>query len=124
MSADSELPSGYSHLLSRRRSDVSSIIPLMGRPRPMKRGFISVRLGITLIAASAQMGFGQDPSLIVADTAFRQALAHSDAAGLGKLLDPDSKWIDRGGRVMSKAQVLRGMPKPIIGNEKDAENRA
>src|SRR5579862_4244380 len=99
-----------------------------------ERGRWAASVGIILFAA-VSAGFGQGPDIYdpdpvavlgiaSADAAFLQAIAHGSTAGVENLLDTEVTWTDAGGRVQSKAQVLRGIPKPVITtNLKDAETR-
>lgn len=101
----------------------------------MGAGSLGVPLSIILVAATAPTGFSQNPDfynpepaavlgLARADLAFEQAVARSDAAGVDRLLDADFTWTDRSGKVQSRTQVLREIPKPLITpNAKDAETR-
>ncbi len=59
-----------------------------------------------------------------ADTAFAQAVANADKSTLEKLLDAEFTWTNAQGRVQTRAQVLRKIPKAAITNAKDAESKA
>ena len=76
-----------------------------------------------LFLAATATAFGQDASLKQADAAFAQALATSDKSSLEKLLDPDFTWTTYDGRVHTKAQVLKDLPKPAITGAHDAESK-
>jgi len=98
-------------------------------------GSLGVPIAIILIAATAPPGLGQDPDLYnpdpvallglaSADISFVQAVAHGGTAGVEKLLDADFTWTDAGGKVQSRTQVVREIPKPLITpNGKDAGTR-
>ena len=58
-----------------------------------------------------------------ADTAFVGAVTNADQAALQKLLDADFTWTNAVGKLQTKAQVLREMPKMAIANAKDAESK-
>ena len=92
-----------------------------------------VPLGIILIAATTLTGFGQDRDLYnqepvevlrvaEADFQFVQAVAHSDTAGVEKVLDADFTWTSADGAVHSRSEVLHQLPKTAILNEKDEES--
>ena len=64
-----------------------------------------------------------------ADRAFAQAVANADKSALEKLLDADFTWTSADGRIQTKAQVLRELPKAAIPNatitgRKDVESKA
>jgi hypothetical protein len=64
-----------------------------------------------------------DPGMLQADRAFVDALAKTDATALAKLLDADFTWT-AGGATRTKAEVLRGLPKPAIADEKAAAHQS
>jgi Domain of unknown function (DUF4440) len=65
----------------------------------------------TLLTAARPAAAADDPAVLAADQTFVQAAAKSDAAALGKVLDPDFVWIDANGKVEKRAQVLGSVPK-------------
>ena len=99
----------------------------------MEMGSLSLPIALILMAATAPAGFSQHPDLYSpepaalrrvasADTAFLRALAQGGPAGMEKLLDAGFTWTGAGGKVQSRAQVLRQIPKPLIPAEaKDAQ---
>jgi hypothetical protein len=107
----------------------------MGGLRSRAVGCTGVPLALILIAATAPTAYGQnrdrydpDPVALLgiasADAAFVQAIAHAGAAGIDKLLDANFTWTDARGKVQSRAQVLRQIPKPLIATTaNDAETR-
>lgn len=80
-------------------------------------------VGVAILAATAATGFGQDANLMRADTAFAEAVIKADNAALEQLLDAEFTWANGVGKVQTKAQVLREMPKIAITNAKDADRR-
>lgn len=81
-------------------------------------------LSIGLWCALAGSGVSaNDREMLQADRAFVQAVAHSDKAALGKLLDADFTWTDSGGKTESRARVLQALPKPMIEDESGAEQK-
>jgi hypothetical protein len=80
-------------------------------------------MAIAILATTSAAGFAQDAGLIQADTAFVEAVTNADKATLEKLLDADFTWTNAGGKVQTKAQVLRKMPRMPIADAKDAESR-
>ena len=59
-----------------------------------------------------------------ADAAFVQAAARADGTALENLLDADFIWIDAAGRMQTKGQVLRELPRMAISSAAFAETRA
>jgi hypothetical protein len=84
----------------------------------------NAHVAIVLLAGTALAVFGQDPNMTRADTAFAQAVAKSDRSALEKLLDADFTWTNAGGKVRTKAQVLRELPKAANMDAKNAESKA
>jgi hypothetical protein len=56
-----------------------------------------------------------------ADQAFVQAVATSDQPALEKLLDTDFTWTDFEGKTLTKADILRNIPKSAITDENQAQ---
>src|SRR5579864_8509387 len=54
-----------------------------------------------------------------ADHAFLEAVAKGDHAALDTLLDMGFTWTDAAGKTLSRAQVLREIPKPLISDAQD-----
>jgi hypothetical protein len=84
----------------------------------------NANVAIVFLAGTALAVFGQDPNMTRADTAFAQAVAKSDRSALEKLLDADFTWTNAGGKVRTKAQVLRELPKTAIPDARSAESKA
>jgi uncharacterized protein DUF4440 len=57
------------------------------------------------------------------DTALVETVTNADKAALEKLLDADFTWTNAGGKVQTKARVLREIPKMAITNAKDSESK-
>jgi len=81
-------------------------------------------VAILLLAVVAPALFGQDANMMRADRAFALAIAKADYSALEKLLDVDFTWTRAAGKVQSRAQILKEMPKTAIANTKDAGSRA
>lgn len=77
-------------------------------------GGIFAALGGSLVAADANQ------TALQADRAFVNAAAKRDTAALDKLLDADFTWTDAAGKTLTRAQVLRNPPKPLIADESSA----
>jgi hypothetical protein len=78
---------------------------------------------IVLLVGTAAAVIGQDAGMKQADTAFVQAVAKADPSALEKVLDADFTWTNADGKVQTKAQVLRELPKTSIANEPSAESK-
>ncbi len=61
--------------------------------------------------------------MMQADAAFAQALAKADKSALEKLLDADFIWTDSRGKVETKAEVLRELPRAAVLDAKGMRNR-
>jgi Domain of unknown function (DUF4440) len=81
------------------------------------------RIAIVLLAGAAATAFGQDPTMMQADTAFVRAVAHADRHTLEGLLDPTLTWITAAGKVQTKSQVLKELPQVAIGTDQKAESK-
>jgi hypothetical protein len=57
-----------------------------------------------------------DRPALEADHAFLEAAAKGDHAALDALLDGGFTWTDAAGRTLTRTQVLREMPKPLISD--------
>jgi hypothetical protein len=82
------------------------------------------RIAIVFLATLSLVAFGQDVNMTHADAAFTQAVAMADKSALGNLLDADFTWTDATGKVQTKAQILREVPKGAITNAENAESKA
>src|SRR5260370_9282623 len=66
---------------------------------------------------------GDDEVVLQADRAFVQAIAKSDKASLGKLLDADFAWTNSEGKTQTKAEILQDLPTPVSGYDAEAKER-
>ena len=79
-------------------------------------GAMMVTLPSLRVAAVAD-----EPSLLQMDNEFVQAAAKDDKAAVGKLLDSDFTWTDADGKTRARADVLKSLPTPALGNETGAQ---
>jgi hypothetical protein len=86
------------------------------------RGF-RARVAFVFLAGTVPTVLGQDANMTYADAAFTQAIANADKPALEKVLDADFTWTNAGGKVQSKAQVLRNLPRGEITNP-NAESKS
>jgi Domain of unknown function (DUF4440) len=98
----------------------------------MTRGFARLVLAMTTIALGAPVIAptvgplalaGEDQAALQADREFAQAVAKSDKAGVGKLLDKDFTWTDSEGNSFNRSEVLESLPKPGLTDETTASRR-
>jgi hypothetical protein len=80
-------------------------------------GAACVALAVWPVAAA-----GDDQAVLEVDRAFLQAAAKADASTLGKLLDAEFTWTDSDGKTETKADVLKGAPKPSIADESNTQS--
>jgi hypothetical protein len=66
---------------------------------------------------------GEDEAVLQQDHAFVQAIAKSDKASLGKLLDMDFTWTDSEGKTRTRTEVLQNLPTPTSGYDAEAKER-
>src|SRR5579871_6912422 len=95
-----------------------------------RRGF-NVRL--TLLRAVLALGLAtsssaithaassEDQAILQVDHQFVQAV--NGGSGLAGLLDSDFTWTDSTGATKSHADVLKSVPQPALGDEKDATTK-
>src|SRR5690348_8389070 len=76
-----------------------------------------------LLSVGRPAAAADDPGVLAADRDFVQAVAKSDSAALGKLLDADFVWIDASGKTADRAKVLGGVPKSDASGASGAETR-
>jgi hypothetical protein len=79
---------------------------------------------IAFVLAAIVPVYGQDATLMLADSAFVQAVAKLDHIALENLLDTGFKWTSADGTVQTRSEVLQKLPASAIASEKDAESRA
>src|SRR5215471_10064615 len=58
-----------------------------------------------------------DQAVLQADRKFVQAAALQNGSLLARLLDDDFTWTDADGETLTTAEVLQGVPKPVLGDE-------
>jgi hypothetical protein len=80
-------------------------------------------LGGMLAAGALQRGVAadEDKTFLQADHEFVQAAASGNKATVGKLVDADFTWTDTEGKTQTRAEVLKSLPTPSLGNESGAE---
>jgi hypothetical protein len=80
-------------------------------------------LGGMLAAGALQRGVAadEDKTFLQADHEFVQAAASGNKATVGKLVDADFTWTDAEGKTQTRAEVLKSLPTPSLGNESGAE---
>jgi hypothetical protein len=83
----------------------------------------NLEIAIAILATTRALGFAQDGGLMRADAAFVEAATKADTAALEKLLDADFTWTNAMGKVQTKGQVLREIPRMAIADAKDAESK-
>jgi hypothetical protein len=96
----------------------------MRRPLKKLKGLAGTLLYIGLPCAAAGHPLTAaegDSAVMQADHQFVQAATKADAAALGKLLDPDFAWTDTEGKTLAAEEVLRAVPKDVLGDEGGAE---
>src|SRR5437016_14511094 len=59
----------------------------------------------------------QDPAADAAEKAFLVATNKGDAAALANLLDANFVWIAANGKTLNRADTLKAVPKPALGDE-------
>jgi hypothetical protein len=76
----------------------------------------------TINAARPVAGIADDQQAVLrADHDLVHALEGADKVEVENLLDADFTWISTDGRDQSREDILQALPKPIIGNERDAK---
>jgi len=82
-----------------------------------------VAVGVMLATQSGwrAMAATDEPSLLQIDNDFVQAVSKHDMATLGRLLDADFTWTDGDGKTRARADVLKSLPTPALGNETGAQ---
>jgi hypothetical protein len=85
---------------------------------------IGILFGIfTAMTRNQVAAAGDDEAVLQADHAFVQAIAKSDKASLGKLLDADFAWTDSEGKTQTKTETLQNLPTPAGGYDAEAKER-
>jgi hypothetical protein len=80
-------------------------------------------VGTLLVLLSSRPVLATDKyqEVLQADRAFLQAIAKSDTPALEKLLDTDFTWTRADGTTESRSEILKGLPKPLLGEEADTK---
>jgi hypothetical protein len=73
-------------------------------------------VAVLLYAAGAMVLRGQEApaAMLQADQAFVEAIDRGDSAALDRLLDADFTWTDSNGKTLTKAGVLKNIPRSAI----------
>jgi len=61
-----------------------------------------------------------ESSVLQADREFVQAASKDDKARIATLVDTDFSWTDADGKTQSRAEILKSLPTPALGNEAGA----
>jgi Domain of unknown function (DUF4440) len=85
-------------------------------------GFLFFLLCLTMPSLRG-MAIAEEAAVAQSDREFVQAVAKGDAAAVGKLLDPDFTWTDGGGKMRTRAEVIRSLPKLALGDEAGAHEQ-
>lgn len=64
---------------------------------------------------------GDDQAILQGDHEFVQASGKGDNATVARLLDGDFTWTDSDGKTQTRAEVLKSLPEPALGNESGAQ---
>jgi hypothetical protein len=62
-----------------------------------------------------------NPAVMQVDREFVQAAGKGDAAAIAKMLDAEFTWTDTEGKILAAEEVLRGLPKDALGDERGVE---
>jgi ketosteroid isomerase-like protein len=76
---------------------------------------------LAVMPSSPAAAAGDDQAVLQADNEFVQAVGKRDTATVGSVLDADFTWTDAEGKTQSRAEVLRSLPTPALGNESGAQ---
>jgi hypothetical protein len=69
-----------------------------------------------VMALIGVMAHGADQTALDADRALVQAVAASDKAAVGRLLDPEARWTDRAGNTRDKTAAVAHLPSSTAGD--------
>jgi hypothetical protein len=79
-------------------------------------------LGVLLVLGSASvLASDSGEAALAADHEFVQALEKSDTAALDKLLDSDFTWTRADGTTETRSEILKTLPKSLLGAEADTK---
>ena len=85
---------------------------------------VALMLGCILAAATGKpAAAASEQDVLQADHALVQAIGSADMKALGGLLDSNFTWTDSAGKVLTKAEVLKGLPAPAAGYDAEAKER-
>jgi hypothetical protein len=92
-------------------------------PRVTNALALSVVLGgiLAFLSLNSDAAAPDEPSLLQIDNEFVQAAAKDDKTAVGRLLDMDFTWTDAGGKTRARADILKSLPTPALGNETGAQ---
>jgi hypothetical protein len=78
--------------------------------------------GMSLAAAPSKevTAAGDEQSVLQTDRAFVEAATTGDKTTLATLADSDFTWTDAEGKTQSRAEILKSVPKPALGDESGA----
>jgi len=96
----------------------------MNQSKRLDKSDLRPGLVMLFFGAMAATAFGQNAGMMEADTAFAQAVETANKSALEKVLDADFTWTDAAGKVQTKAQVLRELPKSAFTNARNAESKS
>jgi hypothetical protein len=82
-------------------------------------GFLFVGL-LAVVSSNPASAASDDQEVLQTDHDFVQAAAKADKATVAKLLDADFTWTDAEGKTQSRAEILKSVPKPALGDESGA----
>jgi len=89
-------------------------------------GGFALSMGFALAATPSGAALADAPDnnsdVLSADHALVAAIAKSDKAAAGKLFDADFVWTNSAGDTLSLANVLASFPKPLLGDESEAQS--
>jgi Domain of unknown function (DUF4440) len=85
-------------------------------------GFLFFLLCLTMPSLRGT-AIAEEAAVAQSDREFVQAVTKGDAAAVGKLLDPDFTWTDAGGKMRTRAEVIRSLPKLALGDEAGAHEQ-
>jgi len=79
--------------------------------------------GMSLAAAPSKevtAAAGDEQSVLQTDRAFVEAVTTGDKTTVATLADSDFTWTDAEGKTQSRAEILKSVPKPALGDESGA----
>jgi hypothetical protein len=82
---------------------------------------IGVVCGAAMVSLPTFISAADEQPVLETDREFVQAASNDDKARVATLLDTDFTWTNADGKTQSKADVLKSMPTPALGNEIGAD---